>query len=208
MEGNKKIHNGAEKAIDSGTEKTIDSGTEKIIDNEAEKPINKGAEQNINDQNKPEITLEYLREVSMNVMAVRNANEMAGLTSDGGPKDNIPLDENGDIDCSKIKFDPGFIPPPLDIEKRLEQLRRSLDPNDPRYEPEYQHTNIRAIIKLYEEGKIDGTEEVYIQGGEIVSREQSFKGPTPSTSEGGMFHQYAQKASYNHGPFGNNFHGP
>ena len=188
MEDNKKSHNGAKKAIDDGAEKAVD----------------KGAEQAINDRDKPEITLEYLNMVARNAMVARNTHEMAKLTLDGKPKNedsrpknNISLDENGNIDCSKIKFDPGFIPPPLDIKKRLEQLRSYLDPNDPWYQPEYQHINIRAIIKLYEEGKIDGKQHVYIQDGKIVSREESFKGPAPSAVEG-MFHQYAQKASYGH----------
>jgi hypothetical protein len=197
MEDNKKIHNGAKKAIDNGAEKAIDSGVEKPIDNRAE--------QTINDQDKPEITLEYLRMVAKNAMVARNTRDMAKLTLDDKAKNNIPHDETGNIDCSKIKFDPGFIPPPLDIKKRLEQLRGYLDPNDPWYQPEYQHTNIRAIIKLYEEGKIDGNQHVYVQDGKIVSREQRFKVPIPSMVEG-MFHQYAEKVSYGHGPFGNNNH--
>ena len=151
------------------------------------------ADQPTKNQDKPkEITLEYLDMVARNAMVARNTHEMAKLTLDGKAKNNILHDETGNIHCSKIKFDPGFIPPPLDIKKRLEQLRSYLDPNDLWYQPEYQHTNIRAVIKLYEEGKIDGTEHVYIQDGKIVSREQSFKGPTPGMTEGG-FHQYAQK---------------
>jgi hypothetical protein len=120
-------------------------------------------------------------------MAVRNAQETA-KNEDSRPKNNIPLDEKGNIDCSKIKFDPGFIPPPLDVKKHLELLRSELDPNHPWYAPEYQHTNLRAIIRLYEEGKIDGQKRIYVQDGKIVSREQAFKGPAPSLVDG-MFHQ-------------------
>jgi hypothetical protein len=144
------------------------------------------AEQN---QDKPEFTLEYLHTVARNAMAVRNAQETA-KNEDSRPKNNISLDEKSNIDCSKIKFDPGFIPPPVDVKKRLEQLRSELDPNHPWYQPEYQHINIRTIIRLYKEGKIDGQQRVYVQDGKIVSREQAFKGPTPSTVEG-VFHQYA-----------------
>ncbi|KAH8593170.1 hypothetical protein B0O99DRAFT_628286, partial [Bisporella sp. PMI_857] len=179
MEDSKKIHSGAKKAIDSG----------------AEKPIDNRAEQTINDQDKPEITMEYLMMVARNSMVARNTRDMAKLTLDDMAKNNIPRDKTGNIDCSKIKFDPGFIPPPLDIKKRLEQLRGYLDPNDPWYQPEYQHTNIRAIIKLYEEGLIDGSQHVYVQDGKLVSREQSFKGPAPAITEG-VFHQYAQKTCY------------
>ena len=72
-----------------------------------------------------------------------------------------------------------------------------LDPNNPNYQPEYQHTNIGAAIKLYEEGKIDGMERVYIKDGEIVSREEACKGPSPSIVEG-RGHQLAEKHAYGH----------
>jgi hypothetical protein len=182
MKNNKKIDNGAKKTIDNGAEKAIDSG--------AEKPIDNRAEQTINDQDKPEITMEYLMILSRNSMVAQNTHDMAKLTLDDKAKDNIPRDKTGNIDCSNIKFDPGFIPPPPDIKKRLEQLRGYLDPNDPWYQPEYLHINIRALIKLYEEGLIDGTHQIYIQYGKLVSREQSFKAPAITE---GVFHQYAQE---------------
>jgi len=53
-------------------------------------------------------------------------------------------------------------------------------------------------FKLYEEGKIDGMQRVYIKDGKIVTREESFKGPSPSISEG-MSYQFAQKYSYDNG---------
>ena len=177
MEDTKKIYNGAKNAIDSGGEKPVDE-----------------AEQAINDQDKPVYTTEYLRMAARNVMAVRNTRDMAKLALDAEAKDDIPHDENGNIDWSKITFDPGFTPPSFDIKKRLEQLHSWLDPNDPWYQPEYQHTNIRAVIKLYEEGKIDGSQHVYIQDGKIVPKEQTFKVPIPSMVEG-IFHQYAQKCT-------------
>jgi len=188
MEDNKKTHDGVKNAIDSGAE-TID----------------KRAEETINGQDKPEFTMEYLDMVARNAMVARNTRDMSKLTLDDKAKDNTPRDENGNIDCSKIKFDPGRLPPPIDVKKRLEQLRGYLDPNDPWYQPEYQHINIRVIIKLYEEGLIDGSQYVYVQDGKLVSREQSLKGPSPGLTEG-VFHQYSQKTSYGHGPFGNNFH--
>ncbi|KFY99291.1 hypothetical protein V498_00874 [Pseudogymnoascus sp. VKM F-4517 (FW-2822)] len=36
------------------------------------------------------------------------------------------------------------------------------------YEPERQHVNIRAAIKLYEEGKIDGIQSITIINGEVL----------------------------------------
>jgi hypothetical protein len=45
------------------------------------------------------------------------------------------------------------IPRTFDVQKRIQQLRGYLDPNDPNYQPEQQHTNIKAAIKLYEDGK-------------------------------------------------------
>jgi hypothetical protein len=58
-----------------------------------------------------------------------------------------------------IEFSLGILfPTPSDVQKRIQQLRSYLDPNDPNYQPEQQHTNIKAVIKLYEDGKIDGVE--------------------------------------------------
>ena len=63
-----------------------------------------------------------------------------------------------------IKCSPAIpIPLPFDVQKRIQELRSYLDPKDPNYQPEYQHINIRAAIKLYEEGKIDGMEQVFIK---------------------------------------------
>jgi hypothetical protein len=111
-----------------------------------------------------------------------------------------------EIDYSKIKFLPAIpMPLPFDVQKRIEELRSYLDPNNPNHQPEYQYTNIKAAIKLYEEGKIDGMERVYIKDGEIVPREEAVKGPSPVFGEG-RCHQLAEKHAYGHGPFGANFH--
>jgi hypothetical protein len=97
------------------------------------------------------------------------------------------------IDYSKIKFLPAIpLPVPFDVPKRIQTLRGYLDPNNPDYQPEIQHVNIKAAIKLYETGEIDGNQKVYIKDGKIVSREESFKGPSPSTCEG-IFSQLGQK---------------
>jgi hypothetical protein len=80
---------------------------------------------------------------------------------------------------------------PLDVQERIQQLRGYLDPKNPDYQPERQHINIKAVIKLYEDGKIDGVEPVFIMNGKIVPEKEIFKGPSCSWSEG-EWHQYAQ----------------
>jgi len=106
-----------------------------------------------------------------------------------------------------IEFSPGILnPTPFDVQKRIQELRGYLDPKDPTYQPEQQHTNIKAAIKLYEDGKIDGVEQVFIKDGKIVPEEEIYKGGAWSMCEG-RFYQCAQKHTYGHGPFGVSFHG-
>ena len=94
---------------------------------------------------------------------------------------------------STIKWLPAFSRPfTFDVQKRIQELRGYLDPKNPHYQPEQQHTNIKAAIKLYEEGKIDGVEQVYIKDGKIVPKEEIFKGGSWSWNEG-IWHQSAQK---------------
>ena len=77
--------------------------------------------------------------------------------------------------------------PPRDIPKRIEELRGYLDPNNPEYQPEQQHINIKAAIALYESGAIDGIQEVYIMDGKIVPQWRIFQGPGCSWNEGMAF---------------------
>jgi hypothetical protein len=101
-----------------------------------------------------------------------------------------------------IEFAPAIpFPVPFDVQKRIQELRGYLDPNNPHYEPERQHINIKAAIRLYEDGKIDGVEQVFIMDGKVVPKEKIFKGPSCSWSEGRLY-QLAQKHVYGHGPFG------
>src|SRR5690348_12473639 len=51
------------------------------------------------------------------------------------------------------------IPFVFNVQERIEELRGYLDPKNPHYEREQQHDNIRTVIKFYEEGKIDGSQE-------------------------------------------------
>jgi hypothetical protein len=107
---------------------------------------------------------------------------------------------------STIKWLPAFSRPfTFDVQKRIQQLRGYLDPKNPDYQPEQQHINIKAVIKLYEDGKIDGINHAYIKDGKVVPREETLKGPTCSWAEG-ICHQYAEKHAYGHGSFGANFH--
>jgi len=108
-----------------------------------------------------------------------------------------------------MEFSPAIpIPaPPFDIQKRIQEFRGYLDPKNPDYQPEQQHTNIKAAIKLYENGKIDGVKPVFIVDGKVVPEEESY---TRKWSwDEGMWYQYAQNAqkhAYGHGPFGTDFH--
>jgi hypothetical protein len=84
-----------------------------------------------------------------------------------------------------IEFSPAIpIPIFVNVQKRIQELRSYLDPNNPHYQPEQQHTNIKAAIKLYEDGKIDGVEQVYIKDGKIVPKKEIFKGGSWSWNEG------------------------
>jgi hypothetical protein len=66
----------------------------------------------------------------------------------------------------RSNFHPGILfPTPFDVQKRIQQLRGYLDPNNSNYQPEQQHTNIKAAIRLYEDGEIDGVEQVFIKDG-------------------------------------------
>jgi hypothetical protein len=100
-----------------------------------------------------------------------------------------------------IEFSPAMpLPQPSDIQKRIQELRGYLDPNN--HQPEQQHANIKAAIKLYEDGKIDGVEQVFIMDGKVVSKKGMFRGSSWAMCEG-RFHQFAQK----HGVHGCASHG-
>jgi len=104
-----------------------------------------------------------------------------------------------------IKWLPAIpIVEPFDVQKRIQELRGYLDPDSPKYKPE-QHINIKAAIKLYEDGKIDGMEHVFIMDGKVVPRQEISERSSWCWHEG-RGHQLAQKHVYGHGPFGANFH--
>lgn len=71
----------------------------------------------------------------------------------------------------------------FDVQARIETLRWYLDPANPNYEPERQHVNIRAAIKLYEEGQIDGIQSITIINGKIAPFEDAFKSKSGSWIE-------------------------
>jgi hypothetical protein len=96
--------------------------------------------------------------------------------------------------------------PPFNVQKRIQELRGYMDPNNPWYQAEGQHTNIKAAIKLYEDEKIDGVEEVFIMDGKVVPEKEIWTGKTWSWSERRHHHQFAQKHTYGHGPFGPDAH--
>jgi hypothetical protein len=107
------------------------------------------------------------------------------------------------------EFSPAIpFPEPFDVQKRIQELRGYLDPKNPHYQPEQQHTNIKAAIKLYEDGKINGEEEIFIMDGKLVPEKEIYTGKSWAWSEGGDYYQFVQarKNAYGHGPFGTSFH--
>jgi formate hydrogenlyase subunit 6/NADH:ubiquinone oxidoreductase subunit I len=55
-------------------------------------------------------------------------------------------------------------------------LREFLDPTSPGYfNRERQHPNLRAAIRAYETGEIDGTTRVWFADGKIVTYEEAMK---------------------------------
>lgn len=86
--------------------------------------------------------------------------------------------------ADKIEFSPAMpIPPVFDVEARIKTLQGYLDPSNPNYQPERQHVNIRAVIKLYEEGEIDGLQRTTIIDGKIAPREEAFTAKSGSWTE-------------------------
>jgi hypothetical protein len=85
--------------------------------------------------------------------------------------------------ANKIEFSPATpIPLVFDVQKRIQELRSYLEPNNHQFQPE-QHANIKAAIKFYEDGKIDGLQQVYIMEGKVVTEEEMFKGDAWAWSE-------------------------
>ncbi|OBT68745.1 hypothetical protein VE03_02222 [Pseudogymnoascus sp. 23342-1-I1] len=78
----------------------------------------------------------------------------------------------------------------FDVQARIKTLQGYLDPANPDYEPERQHVNIGAAIKLYEEGEIDGIQRITIIDGKIAPFEDAFTSKTGSWIEG----TFCQKA--------------
>ena len=87
------------------------------------------------------------------------------------------LSEVISIMSNKIEFSPA-IPwsEPFDVQKRIQKLRGYLDPKNPQHEPKEQYINIKAVIQLYEDGKIGGSERVCIMEGKVVTEKEAFEG--------------------------------
>ena len=74
----------------------------------------------------------------------------------------------------QIEFSPAIpIPRVFDVQGHIQQLYNCLDPKHPLYQPEQQHVNIKAVIKLYEDKKIDGFQEVWVMEGKVVTKEEA-----------------------------------
>ncbi|KAN0075609.1 hypothetical protein V8E54_006879 [Elaphomyces granulatus] len=71
---------------------------------------------------------------------------------------------------------------------------------------EEQHENVKTVIRLYKEGIIDGSKEVCVNEGEVISMEETFNRTSPSFMEGPPAYELADKYAYGSGPFGGSGH--
>ncbi|KAI4148192.1 MAG: hypothetical protein LQ340_005188 [Diploschistes diacapsis] len=73
----------------------------------------------------------------------------------------------------KIYFRPSCpVPrPPITVQERIAVLKRALDPKDFLYSLK-QAKNVEAVIRLYEDGKLQIGEEVWISDGAVVQKEE------------------------------------
>lgn len=85
----------------------------------------------------------------------------------------------------KITYLPAAIPKPIEfnIKARIEQLRSYLDQTNTQRDLRGQDENIKTVIKLYENGEIDGIREVCVMNGKVVTEEEADKGPSCSWRE-------------------------
>lgn len=79
-------------------------------------------------------------------------------------------------------------PVPFDVQARINELRSHLDPDSPIYERPEQHENIETAITLYEEGKINGVDRVFIRRGKLIQWKDFGINPAWTWVEG-MSHQ-------------------
>lgn len=83
----------------------------------------------------------------------------------------------GQDKAKQVEFSPARpIPRVFDIQARIKTLQGYLHLANPSYESERQHDNIRAAIKLYEEGKIHGIQRTTVIDGKIAPFEDGLMG--------------------------------
>lgn len=92
----------------------------------------------------------------------------------------------------------------FDVKYRISQLYDCLNPRSPVYQRVEQHQNIKAVIHMYETGKINGEESVWVMQGKIVSQDEAYQGPDFHWHEG-VGHQMLNKYAYGRG-VNRNFH--
>jgi hypothetical protein len=82
-----------------------------------------------------------------------------------------------DTPAQPIVFSPAIpFPRPFDVEGHIKVLRDSLVPQHPLHLPKHR-ANILALIKLYEEGNLDGTQEAWLVDGKIITEEEAYNRP-------------------------------
>lgn len=62
------------------------------------------------------------------------------------------------------------------VQDRIKTLEQYLDPSSPLYEREGQHTNIRAVIRMYKSGElVDHSKNTYLVDGKVMSRDAALE---------------------------------
>jgi hypothetical protein len=107
----------------------------------------------------------------------------------------------------EVKFSPAQLPgTPDDPVRRLNDLKRFLDPNAKDFQPKEQHENIRCAIRLYEDGKLPKPGRTWIHNGKVVAEEKVFGRVPWVWLEESMACQFASKCAYGLAPGGTDFH--
>lgn len=75
------------------------------------------------------------------------------------------------------------LPSIFDPNARITFLQSLLVETNPYYQPPRQHENIKAAIKMYESGVLNGDTKVLIAGGKIVSQKEALECDLPVWGE-------------------------
>ncbi|MCJ1426613.1 hypothetical protein MMC29_004516 [Sticta canariensis] len=77
-----------------------------------------------------------------------------------------------------LAFGP-ILPVPIEdcVKRRIHALKLFLDPDSEYYQQEGQHPNIRAVLKMYENGElVDNRKGTWLMNGQVVTKEEATGG--------------------------------